>query len=77
MKITDQFASAFPIVLGILATALTASTSTLLRGTVTDPNGAVIGEATVTLSSAENGFKRQVLTGATGEYQFLRRARHL
>src|SRR5579872_1039327 len=45
--------------------------TTLLRGTVTDPQGAVIADAKVTLSSANTGFNRSVLTSANGEYQFL------
>ncbi len=45
--------------------------TTLLRGTITDPQGAVIADAKVTLSSANTGFNRSVLTGANGEYQFL------
>ncbi|HTS51538.1 MAG TPA: carboxypeptidase-like regulatory domain-containing protein [Bryobacteraceae bacterium] len=45
--------------------------TTLLRGTVTDPQGAVIADAKVALSSANTGFNRSVLTNANGEYQFL------
>src|SRR3984893_17903197 len=46
------------------------STSSL-RGTVTDPSGAVIPGATVTISSSENGSSRRNLTDANGEYSFL------
>src|SRR6266850_5089623 len=45
--------------------------ATSLRGTVTDPSGAVIPEAIVSLTNAGTGLKRQVLTGADGVYQFL------
>jgi hypothetical protein len=73
MKTKSSSPRLVPLVLGLFATALGAfsQSTSLMRGTVSDPNGAVIGEATVTLASAETGFKRQVLTSPTGEYQFL------
>ena len=52
-----------------LSSAQTGTTS--LRGTVSDPSGAAISGATVTLTSAERGFTRTVQTGATGGYEFL------
>lgn len=45
--------------------------TTSLRGTVTDPTGAVIPEATVTIKSFENGSYRKILTDVNGEYSFL------
>jgi hypothetical protein len=45
--------------------------TTLLRGTVTDPNGEVITNASVILSNALTGFNRAVATDARGEYQFV------
>src|SRR5215468_9458408 len=42
-----------------------------LRGTITDPSGAVIPDATVTLKSAENGSSRKSATDINGEYNFL------
>jgi Carboxypeptidase regulatory-like domain len=42
-----------------------------LRGTVTDPTGAVIPDATVTLRSSENGSSRKTDTDISGEYSFL------
>ena len=48
-----------------------AQTTTLLRGTVTDPQGAVITSAVVTLSNAATGFNRSGTTDARGEYQFV------
>jgi len=57
----------------ILATASswgqTASSS--IHGTVTDPNGSVIPEATLTLSNPESGFVRSAKTSDGGTYQFL------
>ncbi len=45
--------------------------TTLLRGTVTDPQGGVITGAVVTLSNAGTGFNRSVTTDQRGEYQFV------
>jgi Carboxypeptidase regulatory-like domain len=61
--------------IGLLALALPlalhAQSTTSLRGTVTDPSGSAIPDAVLTLANAGTGFKRQVLTGADGVYQFL------
>ncbi len=45
--------------------------TTLLRGTVTDPQGAVITSAVVTLSNPGTAFNRSVTTDQRGEYQFV------
>jgi hypothetical protein len=42
-----------------------------LRGTVADPTGAVIPEATVTIKNYENGSFRKTSTDINGEYSFL------
>lgn len=60
----------FTILLLLSAAALTAQSTTSLRGAISDPQGAVIPEAAVTLTSQENGSKRQIATNAAGEYQF-------
>lgn len=59
----------FFLVLGTLAFAQSATTS--LRGTVTDPKGAVVVGAAVTISDPATGLSRNIKTGAQGEYQFL------
>jgi hypothetical protein len=51
-----------------LAVAQTATSS--LRGTITDPGGAVIVGATVTLESQETGFHQVHKTEGDGSYQF-------
>ena len=38
-------------------------------GTITDPSGAVIPQAAVTIVNQSTGFERQVLTGMTGQYR--------
>src|SRR5215470_6112188 len=48
-----------------------AQSTTSLRGAVTDPTGAVIPGAVVSLANTATGFKRQALTGEDGVYQFL------
>jgi Carboxypeptidase regulatory-like domain/TonB dependent receptor len=45
--------------------------TTSLRGTVTDPSGAAVAGATVTINSAESKVERTASTGPAGEYQFL------
>ena len=52
------------------ATAFAQSDRGTIRGTVTDPNGAAIANATVTLTGAETGETRSVTTGESGTYVF-------
>jgi len=40
-----------------------------LKGTVTDPSGAIVANATVTVTDVARGIKRTVTTDATGEYR--------
>jgi len=55
----------------VLACAAAYAQSTAsLRGVIADPSGAVVPEAIVTLSNAENGSKRSIFTDATGQYSF-------
>lgn len=55
--------------LGTLASAQSATTS--LRGTITDPKGAVVVGAAVNLKDPATGLSRDTMTGGQGEYQFL------
>ncbi len=54
---------------GALTYSQTATAS--LRGAVSDSKGAVLPDATVTLSDKQTGFSRSVETDGHGEYQFL------
>jgi hypothetical protein len=54
---------------GVLSWSQTATTS--LRGTVSDSKGAVLPEATVTLTNPETSFSRATKTDGQGAYQFL------
>jgi len=47
-----------------------AQSTTSLTGTVTDPTGAVIPNATITVENVETGLKRSSATDATGGYSF-------
>ena len=56
----------------LFATLVCAQTGTSsLRGIVSDPKGAVLPGATVTISDKQNGFSRSATTDGRGEYQFL------
>jgi len=46
------------------------SSTTSLQGTVTDPSGAAVANATVTLVNAESKSERTTVTGTQGEYRF-------
>src|SRR5689334_6682408 len=41
-----------------------------IRGTLTDPTGAVIGDAKITLTEQGTGISRSTLSGGGGEYTF-------
>src|SRR3989442_638849 len=60
------------LVAGALAApAQTPSTGAQLSGIITDPSGAVVRAATVTLHSDATGLERSTTTGAGGQYRFL------
>src|SRR6266853_3889582 len=76
MSKTISIRSAFALLLlGVLITlapsamAQTASTGSL-SGTVTDASGAVVPNATVTITSADLGQKRTTTTAQDGTYKF-------
>src|SRR3954465_13830210 len=50
--------------------SLFGQSTTSLRGTVTDAQNAAIADAVVLLQDTANGFERNMLTSAAGEYQF-------
>ena len=64
-------ALAFLFVCVLFTTLVSAQTGTSsLRGVVSDPKGAVLPGATVTVSDKQNGFTRSTTTDGHGEYQF-------
>src|SRR5690348_15983792 len=44
--------------------------STAVLGSVTDPSGAVVANARITLLQVQTGIKRQLVTSSTGDYNF-------
>lgn len=69
MRIIRRSSLLFLFVLMLSAILLAQSVGTV-QGTVTDPSGAVVAGATVTLSSAISGYKQTTTTNATGFYKF-------
>ena len=61
----------FGIILSLATLTFGQSATTSLRGTVTDPKGAVVAGAAVTISDPATGLSRDTKTGDQGEYQFL------
>jgi carboxypeptidase family protein len=59
----------FLFAVSLLVPAQTATSS--LRGTISDPKGAVLPNAAVTLSNPGTGFSRTTKSGGDGVYQFL------
>ena len=63
VQITDLYDSARP--------STSVGGSATIAGTITDPNGAVIPGATVSLVNEKTGQEQTVLTDSEGQYQFL------
>jgi Carboxypeptidase regulatory-like domain len=60
------------VTFGLLAAAtLRADVTGTILGTVTDPSGAAVPGATVTLLNPDTGLNRKTTTDSTGSYQFL------
>lgn len=57
--------------LSLLTSLLAAQSTTSLHGVVSDPKGAVLPGATVTIHDSKTGFTRTVTSGGDGVYQFL------
>ena len=70
MKVRSFFASLTLCLLlaGCIAKAQGVGASGDIKGTVTDPTGAVLAHATVTATDAEKGIKRTTTTDGSGEY---------
>ncbi len=66
MVLLGAFVTVFPI--GVGAQSMTAGT---VSGTVTDPNGAVVPNANVTIANSITGYKKSATTGTDGVFQFV------
>ena len=58
-------------VLTLLASIAAAQASSQLNGSVTDPSGATVAEANITLTETATGSHRSTTSNASGLYQFL------
>ena len=71
MKCLQRFALFLSLLLLTFSHLVFSQTSsTSLRGTITDPSGQGIPSATVTLKNLESGMERSVATDTEGRYQF-------
>jgi hypothetical protein len=61
---------AIVLIFAALAASAQSGNAGVVRGTVTDPSGAVIPGATVHLTNATSGVDRTVITDATGQFVF-------
>lgn len=61
----------FGLVISASASPLTAQVSASLSGTVTDPSGAAISNATLTVREMHTGVQRRTVTDDAGRYQFV------
>src|SRR6202050_1944348 len=59
------------VVAVLLAAAAMAQSTSQLNGSVTDPSGASVSGAKITLTNPANGLQRNATSNATGLYQFL------
>jgi hypothetical protein len=59
------------VILALSSLILAQTATTSLRGTITDPKGAVLPGAVVTISKADTGYLRTTKSGSDGGYQFL------
>ena len=66
-----RWASVCLWLVGSLSVLAVAQSTTSLRGTVTDPKGALLPGTDVTLADPQTGFTRTVQSGSDGVYQFL------
>ena len=70
IQVAMRTISVFAVLAFFSALAAAQSTSSL-NGTATDPSGAAVAGARITLTDAATGFQRTTASNATGLYQFL------
>jgi hypothetical protein len=71
MTVLQRFAFVAAIILLFSAPSWGQASTTSLRGTVSDPQGAVLAGASVTILNASTGFSQSTTTDDHGAYQFL------
>ena len=67
--IRSLFVVLIPLILSCSASAQSLTAGTV-SGTVVDPNGAIVPNASVTISNPVTGYNRTVTTGSDGAFQF-------
>ncbi len=65
-----SFLSAFVFLLAVQVASAQGGNAGTVRGTVTDPSGAVIPSATIHLTNAMSGLDRTAITDETGQFTF-------
>src|SRR5438105_12628493 len=60
----------FVVVLGLSSAVLFAQDTASITGTVSDPSGATVPNAQVTLTEAQKGVSRSATANGNGEYSF-------
>jgi hypothetical protein len=71
MNCFQRFAFLLAILLAVSGAAFSQAASSSLQGTVTDPSGSAIADATVTLANVDSKNERTAVTGTQGEYRIL------
>ena len=71
IRLSIRFATILAAVCFWTALPLWADVTGAVLGVVTDPTGAAVPGATVTLTNADTGLRRSTTTDATGAYEFL------
>jgi Carboxypeptidase regulatory-like domain len=70
LSLVARAASISTVVLLLASLAMAQATSSL-NGSVTDPSGATVAGATLTLTAADTGLQRTTISNNAGLYQFL------
>ena len=71
MFFSSRKAFAFLAAVLLSSSVLHAEVTAGIQGTVTDPSGAIVPNATVTLKNPDTGLDRHIQTDTSGTYQFL------
>jgi hypothetical protein len=71
MKRTMRVVFSIAVVTLLLASQAWGQATTSLRGTVSDPSGAVVPSVQLQLTNTDTGVTRMTSTGASGDYEFL------
>ena len=61
----------FAVVLAFVSPAVAQEITGSIRGSVADSSGGLVSNASITVTQAETGFARTLVTGADGEYNFV------